>query len=126
MNSKNQGVRHAILAVVLIALNLTNTMAQQEIGYIEEFALAADRTEALEQLIPGTEDYYYFHALHYQNTGHRAELNDMLGQLEPRKDMPPFQGRNTLARVLYRLNKIPHRAVDPGEEKLRHHLRGEV
>ena len=84
MNSKNQGVRHAILAVVLIALNLTNTMAQQEIGYIEEFALAADRTEALEQLIPGTEDYYYFHALHYQNTGHRAELNDMLGQWKKR------------------------------------------
>ena len=28
----------------------------QEIGFVEEFALAADRTVPLEQLIPGTQD----------------------------------------------------------------------
>ena len=39
-----------------------------EIGFPEEFALAKDRTEALKKLIPGTEDYYYFHCLHYLNT----------------------------------------------------------
>jgi len=35
----------------------------QEPGYIEEFALAPDRAKALAQLIPGTEDYYYYHSL---------------------------------------------------------------
>ena len=40
-----------------------------DIGFIEDFALAKDRNAALKQLIPGTEDYYYFHCLHYLNTG---------------------------------------------------------
>ena len=39
-----------------------------DITYAEEFALAKDRAEALKKLIPGTEDYYYYHALHYLNT----------------------------------------------------------
>ena len=36
----------------------------QEPGYIESFSLAKDRVAALSQLIPGTEDYYYYHCLH--------------------------------------------------------------
>ncbi len=39
-----------------------------EIGYVEDFALAKDRAEALKKLIPGTEDYYYYHCLHFLNT----------------------------------------------------------
>ncbi len=39
-----------------------------EIGYIEDFALAKDRDVALKQLIPGTEDYYYYYCLHCLNT----------------------------------------------------------
>lgn len=39
-----------------------------EIGFVEDFALAKDRATSLRQLIPGTEDYYYYHALHYLNT----------------------------------------------------------
>ena len=39
-----------------------------EIGWIEGFSLSSDRDAALKQLIPGTEDYYYYHCLHYQNT----------------------------------------------------------
>ena len=41
--------------------------AQQEIGFIEKFATAEDRRAALQELIPGTEEYYYYHCLHYQN-----------------------------------------------------------
>ncbi len=32
-----------------------------DIGFIEKFALAKDRKEALKLLIPGTADYYYYH-----------------------------------------------------------------
>jgi hypothetical protein len=39
-----------------------------EVGFIEDFALAKDRATSLRQLIPGTEDYYYYHCLHYLNT----------------------------------------------------------
>jgi hypothetical protein len=49
-----------------------------EIGWIESFSLGADREAALKQLIPGTEDYYYFHCLHYQNTEQWAKCEAML------------------------------------------------
>ncbi len=50
----------------------------EEIGYIENFALAADRAEALKQLVPGTEDYYFFHCLYYQQTEQFAKVPAML------------------------------------------------
>jgi len=37
--------------------------AEDEIGFIERFALAENREAAVEELIPGTEDYYYFSSL---------------------------------------------------------------
>ncbi len=39
-----------------------------DIGFVEDFALAKDRAEALKKLIPGTEDYYYYNCLNYLNT----------------------------------------------------------
>ena len=49
------------------------------IGYVEKFSLAQDRDEALKQLIPGTRDYYYYHALHAQHRGDQQELKRVLG-----------------------------------------------
>jgi hypothetical protein len=46
-----------------------------QIGYVEDFALAKDRAEALKLLIPGTDDYYFYHCLHYQNTGQKAQFD---------------------------------------------------
>lgn len=43
-------------------------------SFDETFALAADRAKALEQLIPGTEDYYYYHCLHLEQQGKSAEI----------------------------------------------------
>src|SRR5262249_48018002 len=42
--------------------------AAGEGGVLEDFALARDRAAVLRQLIPGTEDYYYYHCLHYLNS----------------------------------------------------------
>ena len=49
-----------------------------KIGFIEDFALAKNREQALAQLIPGTEDYYYFHALQYQHTEQFDKVGDLL------------------------------------------------
>ena len=59
---------------VLLALGLWTTAPilrgqGQEPGYIETFSLAKDRAAALAQLIPGTEDYYYYNCLHALNLG---------------------------------------------------------
>ena len=54
--------------------------AQGEIGFVERFALATDRAEALRELIPGTEDFYFYSALHAQQ---RGALDEVDGLLEP-------------------------------------------
>ncbi|OYW30318.1 MAG: hypothetical protein B7Z47_03705, partial [Chthoniobacter sp. 12-60-6] len=59
-------------------------LAEHEIGFIERFALATDREKALGELVPGSEDYYFFHALHYQNTRETAKLNQILNQWRER------------------------------------------
>ncbi len=71
----------------LLALALLlplSALAENEIGFIERFALAADREKALAELVPGSEDYYFFHALHYQNVRDTAKLNDILNQWRKR------------------------------------------
>ncbi|HEV3256692.1 MAG TPA: hypothetical protein VG013_07435, partial [Gemmataceae bacterium] len=45
-----------------------SAVAAADVAFVEDFALAKDRSESLRQLIPGTEDYYYYHSLHYLNT----------------------------------------------------------
>lgn len=57
---------------------------ENEIGFIERFALAADREKALSELVPGSEDYYFYHALHYQNTRNAAKLTDIMAQWKKR------------------------------------------
>ncbi|NNE92309.1 MAG: hypothetical protein HKN23_11730 [Verrucomicrobiales bacterium] len=52
--------------------------ANEELGFIERFALAEDREDALKELIPGTEDFYYYHALHAQNQGNHAEVKNLM------------------------------------------------
>ncbi|MGC4004300.1 MAG: hypothetical protein QM811_14750 [Pirellulales bacterium] len=49
-------------------LAMTSFTLGGELDYREDFALAPDRAATLKQLVPGTEDYYYYHALHYQQT----------------------------------------------------------
>ncbi|MEZ6135956.1 MAG: hypothetical protein R3C53_13725 [Pirellulaceae bacterium] len=53
-------------------------MLGQEVDFVEKFALAEDRRQFLAELIPGTEDYYYFHCLHFQNEGQFGEADAML------------------------------------------------
>lgn len=50
----------------------------QEIGFLEEFVLAKDREKVLKQLVPGTEDYYFFHSLHYQNNQQLEKVDQLL------------------------------------------------
>ena len=59
-------------------------LAENEIGFVERFALAADRKKALGELVPGSEEYYFFHALHYQNVRDTAKLNNLLNEWHQR------------------------------------------
>ncbi|HVK18736.1 MAG TPA: Ig-like domain-containing protein, partial [Fimbriiglobus sp.] len=69
-----------VLAALAACVVLTPSGRAGEVGYVEDFALSADRAAALRQLVPGTEDYYYYHALHLLNTG---QLDKVRGHTAP-------------------------------------------
>jgi hypothetical protein len=83
-----------ILVVGTVGQGGNYVRGQQAIGFIEKFATATDRRPLLEQLIPGTEDYFYYTALHHQTTGEVAEARSVLeawrtkfGNTQPVNDM---------------------------------------
>lgn len=49
-----------------------------DIEQLEALALSEDRREALAQLIPGTEDYYFHHCLAHQLSGTAGEVRKLL------------------------------------------------
>ncbi len=51
-----------------------------EINFIEDFALAPDRAIPLKQLVPGTEDFYYFHCLHAQQAEQFDKVEPLVTQ----------------------------------------------
>jgi hypothetical protein len=56
------------LVWIVCAFVLAPAAVAGEVGFVEDYALARDRSAALRQLIPGTEDYYFYHALHALQT----------------------------------------------------------
>ena len=58
-----------------ILLALTSGLHGESVSpFIEKFALSSDREAVLGQLIPGSEDFYFFTALHFQNTRQKDQL----------------------------------------------------
>ena len=60
-----------------------------EIGFVEEFALTKDRTAALRQLIPGTEDYFYYQGLNYLNLEQFAQAEVLFKPWHERFNQTP-------------------------------------
>lgn len=74
----------AMKTLALALLLPLAAFAENEIGFIERFALTADREKALGELVPGSEEYYFFHALHYQNVRDTTKLNNLLNEWRQR------------------------------------------
>ena len=79
----------SFLPTLLSFLTLTTfssqlTLAQdpgptgEPIGFIEAWVLSDDRVATLTQLVPGTEDYYFFHALHYQQSSQSGKFKSIM------------------------------------------------
>ena len=69
-----------VLVISAAAIGARSASAIDTIGFLETFALAEDRADALQELIPGTEDFYYYSALVAQQEG---RLDDVATFLEP-------------------------------------------
>ncbi|MDX1565013.1 MAG: hypothetical protein R3236_06380, partial [Phycisphaeraceae bacterium] len=70
-------IKCSVVACLLLLL-LASVAPAGKIGYIEDFALADERAEALKQLIPGTRDYYYYHCLHFQHVEQFDQVDKLL------------------------------------------------
>ncbi len=69
----------SLSAVLCALLSLSElSMHAAEIGFAEDFALSANRDEVLKQLIPGTDDYYYYNCVHLQNTAQFDKVEELL------------------------------------------------
>lgn len=68
--------RLAILGA--LAMSWLSTSFGGEIDFVEDFALATDRAAVLKQLVPGTEEYSYYHALHYLQTEQLEKLDPLI------------------------------------------------
>ena len=66
------------ITAAVLALGLATSAPAGEIGFEEDFALAKDRSVALKQLIPGTEDYYFYYCLQYQHAGQFEKVPELL------------------------------------------------
>ncbi len=67
-----------LISLFVVVISCQQTSYSQDVTFVEQFALADDREKVLQQLVPGTQDYYYFHCLHYQNTQQFEKVDEML------------------------------------------------
>ncbi|MCU0780137.1 MAG: hypothetical protein MUF04_03425, partial [Akkermansiaceae bacterium] len=103
--------------------------AENEIGFIERFALASDREAALGELVPGSEDYYFFHCLHYQSSRNPAKFNEFMAQW--RKRFPDENARRRIIenrQALLDYDATPQQTLDYLKRQLgvTHHHKQEV
>lgn len=77
------------IAVAICWTALSLHVHASEVLYTETFALATNRVAALQQLVPGTEDHFFFHALHYQTTGQRDHFDAVVKNWMNGRSSPP-------------------------------------
>ena len=75
--------RSILVLIFMTLITLATESSAQEISFWEKFALAEDRGKTLEELVPGSEDYYFFHCLHAQNEGDLDEVDSCLLYTSP-------------------------------------------
>jgi len=70
--------------ILLFALSGVTKSHAASFDFLEEFAISSDRSAVLKRLIPGTRDYYYYYALHYQVQGKLKKVDALLKRWESR------------------------------------------
>ncbi|MFO0823242.1 MAG: hypothetical protein U0792_08990 [Gemmataceae bacterium] len=113
----------AFFATLGLALLWTPTTSRAgDINFNEDFALAKDRTTALKQLIPGTDDYYYYHCLHYLNTGQFEKAEALMGPWHQRHNQTARLTEIQTRRALLTYEKNPQATLDYIKQRLNLHF----
>lgn len=94
------------------------TASAQEIGFEETFALSDDRSAALKQLIPGTEAYYYYHCLHFQNTRQLDKVPGLLKSWIGRHGQTELVNEIEYRQALFMYEQEPSKTIEFIRRKL--------
>ena len=93
-----------ITIIWLLGLQSAATWAG-EIDFVEKYALGEDRARVLAELVPGTDEYFYYHALQAQHTQRFNDVEPILKQWIAR------HGETARAReILYRQALLTYNA----------------
>ncbi len=101
-----------LAASLTCVLSFAGPVSAGEIGWIEDYALASDRTTPLKQLIPGTEDYYYYHCLYYQSAEQWDKVDELLKAWIARYQYTPRAIEVENRQALLNYTKNPGRSLD--------------
>jgi hypothetical protein len=84
-----------------------------DLELLEALALSADRSAALAQLLPGSEDHDYYRALDAQHRGALDEAEAVLQSWPERHGHTPGYDRLRARQLLYRVTGSPPQEVEP-------------
>ena len=94
-----------------------------EIQFVEDFVLAKDRTKAIESLIPGTNEHYYFQCIHLQNTKQFDQVDKLIKQWEQRLGRTRGLEETQHRQMLLTYSTNPKRTLDYLIREVRPNLR---
>jgi hypothetical protein len=104
--------------VPLLLFNMTLPTFAADVPFAEDFALARDRAVVLKQLIPGTEEYYYYHALHALNSEQFEKLDTYLKPWLERHGESPRYREIVTRHVLLTYERDPKKTLAYVRERL--------
>jgi len=109
---------HRLVFAGTVLMGLTASASATEIQFVEDFALAPDRNLVLKLLIPGTEDFYYFHALHYLNTEQFEKARELFAPWHQRHGQTGRLTQIQTRLALLSYEKAPNASVEYLRQKL--------
>lgn len=104
-------MKRLVLFGVILIQGIVNTRGG-EIEFVETFSLSADREAALKQLIPGTEDYYYWNCLHLLNTEQFEKVEGLLAPWVQRSGETQRVWEIRTRRALLTYDRNPQASLD--------------
>ena len=102
------------LSLVFILLSvIANAAVAQDTNVLEEFVRSTDREVVLKKLVPGTQEYYFLHSLHYQNTQQLDKVDKTLAAWEKRLNSRSQQWQQIQHRqILLKYSEDPQATLD--------------